>query len=107
MRDLTETILFWAATALGAAALFLIFVNMWMSSGNAERQAEIAQRAQVVAAATERSRAMPLVHDLVIAAQKEQNTAVRALLAKYGIPYQQPAEPAAPAQAAPPPPAKK
>lgn len=106
MRDVIETILFWTATILGAASVCLIGVNLVLVQGNSARQAEFAQRADLIAAMAQRSRATPLVRDLVLAAQKEQNSAIRALLARYGIPYQAP-QPAAAAAVAPPPSAQK
>jgi hypothetical protein len=84
-RPTQIAILFWGSTLLSAAALVLLVVNVLVASGNRARQAEIGQRAQIIADVAQRSRNVPLIRDLVIAAQKEPNTKIRALLTKYGI----------------------
>jgi hypothetical protein len=84
-RPAQITLLFWGATVLSGIALVLLVVNMRVASGNRVRQAEIGQRAQIIADVAQRSRNVPLIRDLVIAAQKEPNTKIRALLTKYGI----------------------
>jgi hypothetical protein len=89
MRDVIESTLFWVATVVSVLTLVLLIVNMSLVSGNAGRQAEIARRAQVISDAVQRSRGTPLVRDLIIAAQKEPNEKVRALLTRYGIPIPQ------------------
>jgi hypothetical protein len=86
--------LFWGSTALSAAVLILLVVNMALASGNRARQAEFSERAQTIAEVAQRSRNVPLVRDLVIAAQKEPNAKIRALLTKYGIVFAPPMPPA-------------
>jgi hypothetical protein len=84
-RPMQIAVLFWGATVVSAVALVLLVVNMMVASGNRARQAELGQRAQIIADVAQRSRNVPLIRDLVIAAQKEPNTKIRALLTKYGI----------------------
>lgn len=78
---------FWGATGLSVLALVMLVVNIVVISGNQARQAEINQRAQTISEIVQRSRNVPLIRDLVVAAQKEPNAKIRGLLAKYGIAF--------------------
>jgi hypothetical protein len=102
MRETIEKLLFASSTGLGSVALVLMGVNAWMGADNNARQAAIDQRADFIAAMTERSRDAPLVRDLLIAAQKPPNEAIRALLTKHGVAFEAPASVANPASAAKP-----
>jgi hypothetical protein len=84
-RPAQIALLFWGATALSTAAPVLLIMNMVVGSANRSRQVEISQRAQTISEVAQRSRNVPLIRDLVIAAQKEPNAKIRALLTKYGI----------------------
>jgi hypothetical protein len=78
---------FWGTTGLSVLALVMLVVNIVVISGNQARQAEINQRTQTISEIVQRSRNVPLIRDLVIAAQKEPNAKIRGLLAKYGIAF--------------------
>jgi hypothetical protein len=77
----------WGTTGLSLLALVMLVVNIVTGTGNQARQAELNQRVQTISEIAQRSRNLPLIRDLVIAAQKEPNAKIRALLAKYRIAF--------------------
>jgi hypothetical protein len=58
---------------------------MALAADNRVRQAALGRRAQTIAEVAQRSRNVPLIRDLVVAAQQEPNVKIRQLLTKYGI----------------------
>jgi hypothetical protein len=91
---------FWITTGIASVALIFSIYNAFLAGANADRQAEVIERANLISAMNERRQNLPLIRDLLIAAQKEPNDKIRALLSKYGIPFAPPA-PAAAAESSP------
>ena len=81
---------FLVTTAVAFVALVLSIVDAFLLSANESRRAEVLQRSNVIAAMNERRQNLPLLRDLLIAAQKEPNEKIRQLLTKYGIPFTPP-----------------
>ena len=96
---LTGRVLFWITSGIAGVALLLAIYDAALTGGNETRQTDLVQRANLISAMSERRQNLPLIRDLLIAAQKEPNEKIRALLTKYGIPFTPP--PAAAAQSAP------
>ena len=85
-------------TVIGAAALLLVAVNMTMFAQNRETQAELNARAQYVQQTVPlRSLHQEMVKALADLAVRNQDTALRDLLASQGITFNAPGEAARPA----------
>lgn len=81
-----RTIGFWAATGLASLALLLVIVDGWLVSSNGSIRAEVSGRQQYINQSVQLSRLnQELVNELGSLALKNNNTAIRQLLAESGI----------------------
>jgi hypothetical protein len=107
MRLLDRSILFWLSTILASLCLVLVVANSVLILSNQSVRAEVDQRQQFLNQSIQLSRLnQELVNALAAAVLKNNNTAIRDLLASNGITVlvnEAPAGAAPPAGGTPPP----
>ena len=105
MIQLRQSTVFLIATVLASLALVMVLVNSWLFLANQSIRSQVNLRQQYINESIQFSRVnQELVNALATAAVRNNNTAIRDLLAQNGITVtaQQPQQPAAPQpQAAP------
>jgi len=86
MRLLDRSILFWASTILASLSLVLVVANSVLILSNQSVRAEVDQRQQFLNQSIQLSRLnQELVNALAAVVLKNNNTAIRDLLASNGI----------------------
>ncbi len=79
---------FWIVTVLAAASLFLLALNFYLLLGNRAVQKEVASRQQFVQQSVQlEGLYREIVRALAELAARNNDEAVRAMLAKHGITY--------------------
>jgi hypothetical protein len=88
MLHLRQSATFLISTILASIALLLVLVNSWLILANQSIRAEVSGRQQRINQALQWSRVnQELINALAAAAVRNNNTAIRDLLAQNGITY--------------------
>jgi hypothetical protein len=88
MLHLRQSTTFLISTLLASIALLLVLVNSWLVLANQSIRAEVSGRQQRINQALQWSRVnQELINALAAAAVRNNNTAIRDLLAQNGITY--------------------